>query len=73
MKKALRKNEDIFWNELRKRASKNDPQVSYKQAEELYAKLKDTTDCTLITYDDDLHCNIREEDYPKIKKFLNSK
>ena len=53
--------------------SKNDPQVSYKQAEELYAKLKDTTDCTLITYDDDLHCNIREEDYPKIKKFLNSK
>lgn len=29
--------------------AKHDPMVPYNQAETLYTKLKDNTDCTLIT------------------------
>ena len=51
--------------------SKKDPRVSYKEAEELYTKLKDVTDCTLITYDDDSHSEVHPEDYKTIRNWLN--
>ena len=50
--------------------SKLDEQVSYKQAEELYEKLKDTTDCTFITHDDDVH-GLHPEDLKTINEWLN--
>ena len=50
--------------------SKNDKQVSVKQAEEMYAKLKKTTDCTFITHDDDVH-GIHKEDLKTITDWLN--
>ena len=50
--------------------SKQDAQVSYSQAEELYGKLKDVTDCTLITHDDDVH-GLHKEDYETIRKWLD--
>ena len=50
--------------------SKNDKQVSFKQAEEMYAKLKKTTDCTFITHDDDVH-GIHKEDLKTITDWLN--
>ena len=52
--------------------AKNDEQVPYSQAENLYEKLKDHTDCTLITYDDDIHGLVHEEDYAKIKEWLKT-
>ena len=56
--------------------SKGDPKVKYEtNAEALYEKLKDSTDCTFISHDDDYHgINPGEdsEDIPEIKKFLNS-
>lgn len=51
--------------------SKGDKQVSYKQAEDIYAKLKDHTDCTFITHEDDVH-GTHPEDFEAIKKFINS-
>ena len=51
--------------------SKLDKQVSYSQAEELYEKLKDVTDCTLITYEDDSHAIIHQEDYQTVRDWLN--
>ena len=51
--------------------SKYDKQVSFKQAEKLYDKLKDITDCTLITYDDDSHATIHSEDFSTIRNWLN--
>nr|WP_316625479.1 prolyl oligopeptidase family serine peptidase [uncultured Ruminococcus sp.] len=50
--------------------AKQDKQVSYSQAEELYAKLKDSTDCTFITYDDDSHAIIHPEDIGTIRDWL---
>ena len=50
--------------------SKKDKQVSFKQAEEMYAKLKKTTDCTFITHDDDVH-GIHKEDLKTITDWLN--
>ena len=55
--------------------SKNDPKVKYEtNAEALYKKIKDTTDCTFISHDDDYHgINPRKEsqDIQEIVKFLN--
>ena len=56
--------------------SKGDPKVKYEtNAEALYEKLKDSTDCTFISHDDDYHgVNPGEdsEDIPEIRKFLNN-
>ena len=52
--------------------SRNDDKVSYSQAEALYEKLKDVTDCTLITYDDDSHGTIREQDYQTVCNWLKN-
>lgn len=51
--------------------AKQDKQVTYSQAESLYEKLKDNTDCTLITYDDDSHAEVKPEDYQTIRDWLN--
>ena len=51
--------------------AKQDKQVSYSQAEKLYEKLKDNTDCTFITYDDDIHGIVHEKDYQTIRDWLN--
>ncbi len=55
--------------------SKGDPRVKYEtNAEALYNKLKDSTECTFISHDDDYHgINPGEdsEDIPEIMKFLN--
>ncbi len=56
--------------------SKGDPKVKYEtNAEALYEKLKDSTDCTFISHDDDYHGinpDKNSEDVPEIKKFLNN-
>ena len=51
--------------------AKQDKQVPYSQAENLYAKLKDSTDCTFITYEDDSHSDVKPEDYQTIRDWLN--
>lgn len=51
--------------------AKQDKQVPYSQAEKLYEKLKDNTDCTFITYDDDTHGIVHEKDYQTIRDWLN--
>jgi dipeptidyl aminopeptidase/acylaminoacyl peptidase len=51
--------------------AKQDKQVPYSQAENLYEKLKDNTDCTFITYDDDIHGIGHEKDYQTIRDWLN--
>ncbi len=51
--------------------AKQDKQVPYSQAEKLYEKLKDNTDCTFITYDDDIHGIVHEKDYQTIRDWLN--
>jgi len=51
--------------------SKMDAQVSYQQAEQLYEKLKQVTDCTLISYDDDLHSTLHPGDAQIINDWLN--
>ena len=50
---------------------KEDQQVSYYQAEALYANMKDTTDCTLITHDDDTHGSLHQEDVAVVQEFLS--
>lgn len=55
--------------------SKGDPKVKYEtNAEALYEKLKDSTDCTFVSHDDDYHGinpDKDSEDIPEIMKFLN--
>ncbi len=51
--------------------AKQDKLVPYSQAENLYTKLKENTECTLITYDDDSHAEVRQEDYQTIRDWLN--
>lgn len=51
--------------------AKQDKQVPYSQAENLYAKFKDSIDCTLITYDDDSHAAVKPEDYKIIRDWLD--
>ncbi len=53
--------------------AKQDKQVSYSQAENLYEKLKKSTECKLITYDDDSHAEVKPEDYSTIRDWLNQK
>lgn len=50
--------------------SKLDELVSYSQAEAMYEKLKDSTDCTFITYEDDVHGS-HPEDFAKIREWLD--
>ena len=52
--------------------SKGDPLVSYRQAEELYEKLKDHTECKFISHDDDTHCIPQQEDIAAIREWLSS-
>ena len=49
--------------------SRGDTKVSFEQAEKMYELLKDHTECTFITYDDDVH-GFHEEDILKIIQFL---
>ena len=49
--------------------SRGDEKVSFEQAEQMYEKLKDHTECSFIIHDDDLH-EIHEEDIPKIVEWL---
>ena len=49
--------------------SKGDERVSYKQAEDMYAKLKDSVDCTFIRHSDDVH-GIHPEDLKTINNWL---
>ena len=50
--------------------SKKDEQVHFSQAEELYSKLKDATECSFITYEDDVH-GIHPEDRQIIYDWLH--
>ena len=50
--------------------SKLDDLVSYSQAEAMYEKLKDSTDCTFITHDDDVHGS-HPEDFVTIREWLD--
>ena len=52
--------------------STGDKQVAFTQAENMYQKLSDHTDCTFIKHDDELHGIIHEEDYAKIRQWLNN-
>ncbi len=52
--------------------STGDERVSCEQAEELYKKLKDTTDCEFITHNDDVH-GMHKEDFQTIKAWLDDK
>ena len=52
--------------------SKGDEKVSFEQAQKMYELLKDHTDCTFITHDDDLH-GIHEDDIPKVIEWLENK
>lgn len=51
--------------------AKQDKQLPYSQAENLYTKLKDSTDCALITYDDVSHVEVKPENYKTIRDWLN--
>ena len=73
---AYKKRSAVYWADEIKIPvlmfhAKQDKQVSYSQAEDLYKKLKDNTDCTLITYDDDSHAEVKPEDYQTIYDWLN--
>ena len=51
--------------------SRKDQKTVYEtQAEKIYEKLKDSTDCTIITHDDDYH-GIHTEDIPAITEWIN--
>ncbi len=52
--------------------SKYDKAVSYQQTEALYAKMKHTTDCTLIIHEDDIHGIHYPDDLTTINKWLNN-
>ena len=52
--------------------SKGDERVPFEQAQKMYELLKDHTDCTFITHDDDLH-GIHEDDIPKVIEWLENK
>lgn len=50
--------------------SKLDKQVAFSQAESIYEKLKDSTDCTFIRNDGEYH-GAQSGDYDKIAEWLN--
>ena len=52
--------------------SKGDTKVPFEQAEKMNELLKEHTDCTFITYNDDMH-GFHEEDIPKIIEWLENK
>ena len=52
--------------------SKGDERVPFEQAQKMYDLLKDHTDCTFISHDDDLH-GIHEDDIPKVIEWLENK
>ena len=52
--------------------SKGDERVPFEQAQKMYELLKDHTDCTFISHDDDLH-GIHEDDIPKVIEWLENK
>ena len=52
--------------------SRGDERVPFEQAQKMYELLKDHTDCTFITHDDDLH-GIHEDDIPKVIEWLENK
>lgn len=47
-----------------------DERVSFRQAETMYELLKDSTDCTFITHDDDVH-GTHSDDFEKMREWLN--
>ena len=50
--------------------SKGDQQANFEsQGQAMYDKLKDSTDCTFITYDDDTH-GFHQQDFPIIQEWL---
>ena len=52
--------------------SKGDKQAIFEtQAAPIYEKLKDSTDCTFITYEDDVH-GFHNEDFSVIKQWLET-
>ncbi len=51
--------------------SRGDKVVPFAQAEKLYEKLKDITECTFIIQDDDYH-GLHEEDFPKVLEWLEN-
>ena len=51
---------------------KKDNQVPFRQAEAMYEKLKDSTECKFITHDDNIHGTIHKEDIPAIQDWLNN-
>ena len=52
--------------------SRGDERVPFEQAQKMYELLKDHTDCTFISHDDDLH-GIHEDDIPKVIEWLENK
>lgn len=50
--------------------STQDEMVSYKQAEELYKKLENSTECQMITHEDNVH-GLHSEDFKTINEWLN--
>ena len=52
--------------------STGDQQVPYRQAEELYTKLNDHTECRFISHDDDIHCVLQQEEITAIREWLGS-
>lgn len=51
--------------------SRKDEVVPFSQAENLYEKLKDITDCTFIVHDDDYH-GLHEEDFSKVRQWIEN-
>lgn len=52
--------------------SKGDVQVSYQQAEKLYKKLKDRTECKFISHEGDSHGVPQQGDIVEIRKWLSA-
>ena len=53
--------------------SKGDKQANFEtQAQAIYDKLKDNTDCTFITYEDDMHGFHEDKDPAVIKEWLET-
>ena len=53
--------------------SKGDKQANFEtQAQAIYDKLKDSTDCTFITYEDDMHGLHQDQDSAVIREWLET-
>lgn len=51
--------------------SRMDERVPFSQAEELYGNLKDVTDCTFLSHDDDIHGKFHPDDVQSILNWFN--